>query len=66
MVTMMQILEAQSEEGGSPPEFFSTHPSPENRVGYISETIVERGYQNLRLKVGKEDYEKYVLNELKP
>ena len=58
------LLEAESQ--GGTVEFLSTHPSPDRRADYIAETIVSRGYHNLRLKVGKEDYEKFVLNELKP
>jgi predicted Zn-dependent protease len=64
MVQTMQILEAESGSGGI--EFLQTHPSPENRVGYISDAIRERGYPRTGLKVGKEDYQRYVLNELKP
>ena len=64
MVQTMQMLEAEDKNGQI--EFLSTHPSPENRVQYISRTIVERGYQNLNLRIGKEDYHKFVLDELKP
>ena len=34
MIQVMQILQAQ-ESGQSPPEFLSTHPSPENRIQQI-------------------------------
>jgi len=64
MVQTMQMLEAESQ--GGQVEFLSTHPSPENRVEYIAQTIKNRGYQNLNLKVGQEDYKKFVLDELKP
>jgi predicted Zn-dependent protease len=64
MVETMQMLEAESESGQI--EFLSTHPSPENRVEYIAQAIRNRGYQNLNLKVGQEDYKKFVLDELKP
>jgi predicted Zn-dependent protease len=64
MVQTMQMLEEENQGGQI--EFLSTHPSPENRVGYISQAIINRGYQNLNLKVGKEDYKKFVLDELKP
>jgi predicted Zn-dependent protease len=64
MVETMQMLEAESQGGQI--EFLSTHPSPENRVQYIAQTIINRGYQNLNLKVGQEDYKKHVLDELKP
>ena len=64
MVETMQMLEAENQGGQI--EFLSTHPSPENRVEYIQNTIRTRGYQNLNLKIGKEEYERYVLRELKP
>ena len=38
MVRVMEILGAAS-EGNRPPEFFSTHPNPENRIGRIQEAI---------------------------
>jgi beta-barrel assembly-enhancing protease len=38
MVSLMQILEASS-SGNEPPEFFSTHPSPANRIQRIQEDI---------------------------
>jgi len=44
-----------------PIEFFSTHPSPENRIAYLEERI-ERRYAMLgALKTGTEDYERNVL-----
>jgi len=38
MIAVMQILEAAS-EGNGPPEFFSTHPDPGNRITRIQEDI---------------------------
>ena len=38
MVEVMRIL-AESGGGGRQPEFFSTHPNPENRVQRIEEAI---------------------------
>lgn len=38
MVSVMQILEASS-TGNGPPEFFSTHPSPANRIQEIQTDI---------------------------
>ncbi len=38
MVSVMQILEASS-SGNEPPEFFSTHPSPANRIQQIQTAI---------------------------
>jgi predicted Zn-dependent protease len=38
MVGVMQILQSVS-QGGGPPEFFSTHPNPANRITHIQGTI---------------------------
>ncbi|HET9588705.1 MAG TPA: M48 family metalloprotease [Anaerolineales bacterium] len=38
LVSVMQIL-AASREGEQPPEFFSTHPNPENRIQRIQQAI---------------------------
>lgn len=38
MINVMKILEA-SQTGNQPPEFFSTHPNPENRIQRIQEDI---------------------------
>lgn len=38
MIQVMQILAAAS-QGNQPPEFFSTHPNPENRIARIEEAI---------------------------
>jgi predicted Zn-dependent protease len=40
MLRVMQIL-AESSSGGRPPEFFSSHPNPENRIQRIQEAIDE-------------------------
>jgi len=62
MVESMQMLENQ--EQIRPIEFFSTHSSPENRVAYLQEKI-EGGYYNLAgLRVGEDDYHRYVLMRL--
>jgi len=42
MISVMQILEASS-SGNEPPEFFSTHPSPANRIQRIQEDIQNIG-----------------------
>jgi predicted Zn-dependent protease len=39
MVRVMQILAEAGGGGGRQPEFFSTHPSPENRIGRLEEAI---------------------------
>jgi beta-barrel assembly-enhancing protease len=38
MLRVMEIL-AASTEGAQPPEFFSTHPNPENRIAHIHQAI---------------------------
>ena len=38
MVQVMEILAAAS-QGNQPPEFFSTHPNPDNRIARIEEAI---------------------------
>jgi predicted Zn-dependent protease len=38
MIEVMRVLESAS-QGAAPPEFFSTHPSPENRIQRIEEAI---------------------------
>jgi beta-barrel assembly-enhancing protease len=41
MIDLMKILD-QSSQGNRPPEFFSTHPNPENRIQRIQEAIKEQ------------------------
>ena len=41
MLELMRILD-QSSEGNRPPEFFSTHPNPENRIQRIQEAVREQ------------------------
>jgi len=38
LVRVMQVL-AEASQGNAPPEFFSTHPNPENRIQRIQEAI---------------------------
>lgn len=40
MIEVMKIL-AESRSGSEPPEFFSTHPNPDNRIARIQEAIAE-------------------------
>jgi predicted Zn-dependent protease len=40
MIEVMRILAAAS-SGQRPPEFFSTHPNPDNRIARIEEAIEE-------------------------
>jgi predicted Zn-dependent protease len=44
MIALMKILD-ESSKGGRPPEFFSTHPNPENRIQRI-QTAIEERYPN--------------------
>ncbi len=62
MVETMKMLNAENDS--RPIEFFSTHPSPENRIAYLEEKILLNYFQPERLKSGKEDYKNYVLDEL--
>ncbi len=41
LIALMKILE-ESSQGNRPPEFFSTHPKPENRIQRIQAAIQER------------------------
>jgi predicted Zn-dependent protease len=39
---MIQVMQILAESGGpAPPEFFSTHPNPENRIGRTEAAIAE-------------------------
>ncbi|MCA9284311.1 MAG: M48 family metalloprotease [Phycisphaerales bacterium] len=40
MIRVMEIL-AEASQGQAPPEFFSTHPNPENRIARIEAAIAE-------------------------
>lgn len=41
MIRVMEILDEAAGGGGRQPEFYSSHPSPENRIGKIQESIVK-------------------------
>jgi predicted Zn-dependent protease len=58
MIEGMQMLESQ--QRSRPIDFFSTHPSPENRIAYLEQKI-QSSYSLAGLRVGKEDYYRYVL-----
>jgi len=63
MVETMQML--QNQQKTRTIEFFSTHPSPANRVVYLKDRIASR-YRNLEgLKIGKDEFTTAVLNRLK-
>lgn len=62
MVETMQMLDEENRV--RPIEFLSSHPNPENR-GALLRIKIQRSYQNLEtLKVGEEDYRRYVLENL--
>ncbi len=64
MVETIQMLQSQHES--RPIEFLSTHPSPESRLQYLTQKI-QTQYPNVTtLKVGKQDYNTYVLQNLPP
>lgn len=63
MAEVMQML--QNMQTTRPIEFFSTHPSPENRVGYITERIQTRYYNLTGLKSGEQEYQSGVLSTLR-
>ena len=64
MVETMQIL--QKEDPAMSSDFFSTHPSPENRIDYLRARI-QSHYSNsiAGTRVGQEDYRQNVLDRLK-
>jgi predicted Zn-dependent protease len=62
MVETMQML--QDQQKVKQIEFLTTHPSPENRIGYLREKI-QTDYSNLtNNRIGKEDYQRNVLNRI--
>ena len=64
MVETIQMLQSQQES--RPIEFLSTHPSPQSRLQYLTQKI-QTQYPNVTtLKVGKQDYNTYVLQNLPP
>ena len=62
MVETMQMLQNRSEN--RPIEFLSTHPSPENRIGYLTQRIQTKHLGRAGLETGKENYRKAVLDRL--
>jgi len=62
MVNLLTLL--TSTEGPRPPEFLSTHPNPENRVGAIRE-IIRTKYPNRDGRVADDEYRREVLDRLK-
>ena len=65
LVELMQIL-GSARQGGASPEFFSTHPNPENRFERLKNLIAQK-YPNgvpANLKEGREDFARSVQGRL--
>jgi len=62
VIESMQMLE--QEDAVRPIEFFSTHPAPKNRIAYLNGRIETRYGTFGGLRIGKEDYRKFVLERL--
>lgn len=66
LVELMQIL-GSARQGGAPPEFFSSHPSPDNRVERL-QTLISQAYPNgvpANLEEGREDFTRSVQARLR-
>jgi len=64
MVETMQIL--QKEDASRPCDFFSTHPSPENRIDYLRARAQTHYLDGIAgTKTGEEEYQQNVLDRLK-
>lgn len=61
MVETMQMLE--QENAVRPIEFLSSHPTPQNRIAYLTRKIQTNYYNLAELKIGKEDYRRAVLEQ---
>lgn len=65
IVELMQVLGA-ARSGGEPPQFFSTHPSPDDRIQRL-QALISETYPNgvpTNLESGREDFTKLVLPRL--
>jgi predicted Zn-dependent protease len=62
MVGLMEVLNEQSKNRTI--EFFSTHPSPDNRIEKIQTQIYEKGYSYNRGITNAKDYQNIVLSNL--
>ncbi len=61
IVELMQVLNS-IRQGGQPPEFFSTHPNPSNRVEQL-QSLIAKTYPNgipANLQQGRERFARYV------
>jgi beta-barrel assembly-enhancing protease len=64
MVETMQILQKEDASGAS--DFFSTHPSPENRIDYLRARAQTHYLDGIAgTKVGRDEYQQNVLDRLK-
>ena len=62
MIETMEILERENAVRSI--EFLSTHPNPGNRKQNLKNQIASRNYPHA-LKIGREDYKKFVSDNLK-
>ena len=66
IVELMQILGSSRQGGSAPPEFFSTHPNPENRLERLKQ-LISQAYPNgipTNLEEGRDKFTKSVLPRL--
>ena len=63
MVETMQMLESRNKQ--RPVEFLSTHPSPKNRIEYLTQKIQTKYPTASTLTIGQQQYRNSVLNHLK-
>jgi len=62
VLELMQTLEQESTV--RPLEFFSTHPSPKNRMAYLTREIQTKYQSRKELRVGKDEYKTMVLQHV--
>ena len=66
ILELMQILGSTRKSGGAQPEFFSTHPNPENRLERLK-NLITQAYPNgvpANLDEGRDRFAKAVLSRL--
>lgn len=67
IVELMRILNS-AKSGNEPPEFFSTHPNPGNRIGQL-QGLIAQAYPNgipAKLEQGKQKFAQQVAPRLQP
>lgn len=64
MVETMQILKQAGGDGG-PPEFFSSHPSPDNRGEYLAQRIQDRYADVISVGATREDRFERIVGRLR-